>query len=62
LLFGLGRTQVATFETYRLQEVVATLSRAFKYYAGAGDVDRAVAVAEHPVWTPETENWRCGLF
>ncbi|MCH8282445.1 MAG: tetratricopeptide repeat protein, partial [Chloroflexi bacterium] len=49
LLFGLGRTQVATFETHRLQEAVATLSRAFDYYAGAGDVERAVAVAEHPL-------------
>ena len=48
LLFGLGRTQVATFETHRLQEAVATLRRAFDYYATAGDNERAVAVADHP--------------
>ena len=48
-LFGLGRAQVATVETYRLSEAVATLSRAFDYYAEAGDVARAVSVAEHPL-------------
>ena len=51
MLFGLGRTQVATFETHRLREAVATLIRAFDYYAGAGDAERAVAVAEHPLQT-----------
>jgi len=48
-LFGLGRAQVATVETYRLSEAVATLSRAFDYYAESGDVERAVSVAEHPL-------------
>jgi tetratricopeptide (TPR) repeat protein len=49
LLFGLGRAQAATGGGVQLQEVVATLSRAFDYYIEAGDLDRAVAVAEYPV-------------
>jgi tetratricopeptide (TPR) repeat protein/transcriptional regulator with XRE-family HTH domain len=51
LLFGLGRAQSATLERPRAHEVVANLTRAFEYYADAGDVDRAVAVAEFPVIT-----------
>jgi len=49
LLFGLGRAQAATVERRRPGEVVTNLSRAFDYYAGAGDVAHAVAVAESPV-------------
>jgi tetratricopeptide (TPR) repeat protein len=49
LLFGLGRAQSATLDLPRAHEVVAKLSRAFEYYADAGDMDRAVAVAECPV-------------
>jgi predicted ATPase len=49
LLFGLGRAQSATAELPRAREVVAHLSSAFDYYAGKGDRDRAVAIAECPV-------------
>jgi tetratricopeptide (TPR) repeat protein len=50
LLFGLGRAQAATLERYRMQEVVATLNRALDYYAGAGNVEQAVAIAEYPIY------------
>jgi DNA-binding CsgD family transcriptional regulator/tetratricopeptide (TPR) repeat protein len=49
LLFGLARAQFATLERHRLQEAMASLRRAFDYYAEAEDVARAVAVAEYPV-------------
>ena len=49
LLFGLGRAQVATFQGSQVQDAVATLKRAFDYYAEAGDVAHAVAVAEYPI-------------
>jgi tetratricopeptide (TPR) repeat protein len=46
LLFGLGRAQAAMGLAH---EALASLSRAFDYYAEVGDVARAVAVAECPV-------------
>ena len=49
LLFGLGRAQLATAERYGLSEAVACLRRAFDFYAEAGEVDRAVAIAQHPL-------------
>ena len=49
LMFGLGRAQLATVERQRLSEAVGCLRRAFDYYAEAGDVDRAVAVAQLPL-------------
>ena len=49
LLFGLGRAQLATVERQRLSEAVGCLRSAFDYYAAAGDVDRAVAVAQLPL-------------
>jgi DNA-binding CsgD family transcriptional regulator len=49
LLFGLGRAQLATLERHQVDEAVATLQRAFDYYAAAGDVDRALAVAQYPL-------------
>ena len=52
LFFGLARAQLAASERFRaetIQEPVGNLKRAFDYYVDAGDVDRAVAVAEHPV-------------
>ncbi|MFQ6026171.1 MAG: AAA family ATPase [Dehalococcoidia bacterium] len=48
LLFGLGRAQAATLARDRLGEAFESLARAFDYYAEAGDVPRAVAVAEYP--------------
>ena len=49
LLFGLGRAQSATLEIHQHEEVVASLSHAFEYYAANGDVSRAVAVATYPL-------------
>jgi DNA polymerase III delta prime subunit/tetratricopeptide (TPR) repeat protein len=52
LLFGLARAWAGTTDKGpRLQETVNTLSRAFDFYAQAGEVDRAVAVAEYPLST-----------
>ena len=51
LLFGLGRAQGSIFPLHRLHEAVATVKRAFDYYAEVGDVARAVAVAKFPVVT-----------
>ena len=48
LLFGLGRAQGAIFGQ-NLEEAGSTLGQAFDYYAGAGDIDRAVRVAEYPL-------------
>ncbi|MFB3093489.1 MAG: hypothetical protein ACE1ZN_03680, partial [Dehalococcoidia bacterium] len=48
LLFGLGRAQVPTLQGYQLQEAVDNLTRAFDYYAEAGEVERALAVAQTP--------------
>ena len=52
LLFGLARAQSATFEGHQLGEVFTTLSRAFEYYAEAGNVALAVAAAEFPISSP----------
>jgi class 3 adenylate cyclase/tetratricopeptide (TPR) repeat protein len=52
LLFGLVRAQAATLETHEQGDTVVSLVRAFDFYADAGDVDRAVAVAEYPLYTP----------
>ncbi|MCH7621130.1 MAG: AAA family ATPase [Chloroflexi bacterium] len=49
LLFGLGRAQAGVFPLYRIPEAIATLSRAFNYYADVADVDRALAVALSPI-------------
>jgi tetratricopeptide (TPR) repeat protein len=59
LLAGLGRSQVATLPVYHLQEAVSLLSRAFEYYAGVGDVDRAVAIASTP--TPPAARYRTAM-
>ena len=50
LLYGLGRAQATTFERHQRHQAVALLSRAFDYYAGIGDVPRAVDVAETPMF------------
>ena len=52
LLFGLARARTATVEGHQLQEAFITLSRAFEYYAEAGNVDQAVAAAEFPIAPP----------
>ena len=48
LYFGLGVAQAATLEAHQIQDAVASLTRAFDYYVEAGEVERTVAIAEHP--------------
>ena len=52
LLFGLARAQSATFAGHQLGEAFTTLSRAFEYYAEAGNVALAIAAAEFPIVPP----------
>jgi DNA-binding CsgD family transcriptional regulator/tetratricopeptide (TPR) repeat protein len=49
MLFGLGRAQAATMGLPQLQDAIATLSRAFEYYAESGNARKAVAIAEYTV-------------
>ncbi len=55
LLFGLARARSATAVGHQLVEAFATLSRAFEYYAEAGNVAQAVAAAEFPIALPGAE-------
>ena len=48
LLFGLARTQLAMTGRGGMLQAADSLRRAFSYYADAGDVERAVEVAEYP--------------
>ena len=43
---GLGKALSATVQRGQIQDVLSSLGRAFDYYVEAGDVARAVAVAE----------------
>ena len=49
LLFGLGRAQLADLGRSQFPEAHRNLDQAFNYFAASDDVERAVAVAEHPV-------------
>ena len=49
ILYALGQAQGAVLEMHERQRAVISLTRAFDYYAGAGDVAQAVAVAEFPL-------------
>jgi predicted ATPase len=49
LLFGLGRAQLAALGRSQIPEALGNLDRAFDYFTASGDVERAVAVAEHPL-------------
>jgi DNA-binding SARP family transcriptional activator len=49
LLFGLGRAQLATLPPHELEPAVANMRGAFDYYARAGQTERAVAIAAHPL-------------
>jgi DNA-binding CsgD family transcriptional regulator len=51
-LFGLAKAQSAILIRSQVGEVVASLNSVFDYYAGTGDIARAVAVAEHPFYPP----------
>ena len=59
LLSGLGRAEVATVTRERIPGAVVSLSRAFDYYAEAGDVARAVGVIEYQV--PAYPGHRTGM-
>ena len=48
-LFGLARSQAAAGRRLQVLQELDNLKQSFEYYAGVGDVDRAVAVAEFPV-------------
>jgi predicted ATPase len=52
LLFGLARARSNTVSGQQLVEAFAILSRAFDYYAEAGNVAQAVAAALFPIVTP----------
>jgi tetratricopeptide (TPR) repeat protein len=52
LLFGLARAQSATLEGNQLGRAFTNLSRAFEFYAGAGNIAQAVAAAEFPIASP----------
>ena len=54
LLFGWARAQTATGFAHQFVEAFATLSRAFEYYAEAGNVAQVVAAAEFPMANPGT--------
>ena len=58
LLFGLGRSQRATLELYRLHEVVNTVRPAFDYYVEVGDVPRALPIAGYEFRTEEMSQLR----
>ena len=45
MLFGLARAQMAMAQRHEMLKAADSLSRAFNYYADAGDVERAVEVA-----------------
>ena len=46
LLFGLGRAQLPIIDRGELPQAIASMRRAFDYYADVGDVDHALAVAQ----------------
>ncbi|MCI0846596.1 MAG: hypothetical protein J4N33_05690, partial [Chloroflexi bacterium] len=52
LCFGLGVAQTAILASHQIEDVVASLTRAFDYYVDVGEVERAVAVAELPFPMP----------
>jgi DNA-binding CsgD family transcriptional regulator len=49
LLFGLGRAQSGSLERQDIRKALTTLSSAFNFYVGTGDVANAVAVAGYPL-------------
>ena len=50
MLYGLGRAQSASLTHSARQEAFPNLRRAFDFYFEAGDVERAVALAEDPLF------------
>lgn len=49
LLFGIGRAQLAVLPTHELGAAITNLRRALEHHAATGDIERAVAVAAHPL-------------
>jgi hypothetical protein len=54
LLAGFGRTRAATGLQLELPEAISILARALDYFIEVGDVERAVALAEVPVFSLAT--------
>ena len=51
VLFGLGRVQASTLPQHEFGKAVVSLTRAFKYFSEVGNLERALAVAEHPIYS-----------
>ena len=51
ILFGIGRAQLATLQLHQWNDAIASLRRAFDFYAESGDVARAVVVATYHTLT-----------
>ncbi|HLB03509.1 MAG TPA: hypothetical protein VJK66_00695, partial [Gaiellaceae bacterium] len=49
LLFGLGRAQLGTVQRHELVRAVANMVRAFDYFVETAEVERAIAIATHPL-------------
>ena len=49
LLFGIGKARAATLHRHEIEEVLDGLRQAFNYYVDAGDVGRAIEVAEYRI-------------
>ena len=54
LLCGFGQAQLGTHERSQVLEPIASLGRAFDYYAGSGDVELALAIAVQSQFPPNT--------
>jgi predicted ATPase len=50
ILYGLGRAQASLLSPSEWPEPLSNLTRAFDFYFESGDVDRAVAIAENPLF------------
>ena len=59
LMFGIGRSQLATLERHEMREAVSSLSQALDFYVQGRDVVKAVAVGEYPL--PPLPGQRVGV-
>ena len=58
LLFGRARAMFSTAPRNEFPETVASLKRAFEYFVDAGEVDKAVSVAEYPIFSTPGQDTR----
>jgi DNA-binding SARP family transcriptional activator len=49
LVFGIARAQLATLPPHEVDVAITSLRRVYEHYVAAGEVDRAVGVAAHPL-------------